>query len=119
MAGNMHVATLQKQGSNKQIYYSHTDHLGGGCIITGEQAEWIQSLDYYPFGETRINENHANYNERRMFTGHEYDEEIGLYYAQARYYDPAIGRFAGLDPALLDGRNFEMQLDPQQQGLYT
>jgi RHS repeat-associated protein len=27
------------------------------------------------------------------FTGHEWDEETGLYYAKARFYDPEIGRF--------------------------
>lgn len=34
---------------------------------------------------------------RFLFTGHYYDTETGLYYAKARYYDPALGRFITQD----------------------
>ncbi|MBK9219683.1 MAG: RHS repeat-associated core domain-containing protein [Uliginosibacterium sp.] len=33
------------------------------------------------------------------YTGHQMDEESGLIYAQARYYDPETGRFLTQDPA--------------------
>lgn len=33
------------------------------------------------------------------------DEDTGLYYFNARYYDPAIGRFITEDPAM-DGMNW-------------
>ena len=32
------------------------------------------------------------------YTGHKYDEDLGLSYMQARYYDPVIGRFYSNDP---------------------
>jgi len=32
------------------------------------------------------------------FTGHQRDEETGLYYAKARFYDPEVGRFLSEDP---------------------
>ncbi len=32
------------------------------------------------------------------YTGQEYDEEAGLLYLRARYYDPRIGRFISADP---------------------
>jgi RHS repeat-associated protein len=32
------------------------------------------------------------------FTGHELDDETGLYYARARFYDPELGRFLSEDP---------------------
>jgi RHS repeat-associated protein len=32
------------------------------------------------------------------YTGQEYDEEAGLLYLRARYYDPHIGRFLSADP---------------------
>ena len=38
-----------------------------------------------------------------MFTGREYDSEIGLYFYRARYYDPAIGRFIQEDPIGFQG----------------
>lgn len=34
-----------------------------------------------------------------MFTGRFNDEETGLYYYRARYYDPETGRFVQRDPA--------------------
>lgn len=33
------------------------------------------------------------------FTGHQRDNETGLYYAKARFYDPELGRFLSEDPA--------------------
>lgn len=36
------------------------------------------------------------------FTGHEKDEETGLYYFKARFYDPDTGRFLNQDPYLGD-----------------
>ena len=33
-----------------------------------------------------------------MFTGRRFDDETGLYYYRARYYDPYIGRFLQTDP---------------------
>ncbi len=32
------------------------------------------------------------------YTGYQYDVAAGLYYAQARYYRPEIGRFISVDP---------------------
>jgi len=37
---------------------------------------------------------------RLTYTGHEFDPETGLYYFKARYYDPALGRFASPDSFL-------------------
>ena len=39
------------------------------------------------------------------YCGENYDEETGLYYLRARYYDPSIGRFMSEDPAQ-DGLNW-------------
>src|SRR5690606_30604302 len=36
---------------------------------------------------------------KENFTGHELDDETGLIYAGARYYDSAIGRWLNVDPA--------------------
>jgi len=36
--------------------------------------------------------------QRYRFNGKEFDESVGLYDYGARYYDPAVGRWAGVDP---------------------
>ncbi|MDF9858682.1 RHS repeat-associated protein, partial [Paenibacillus sp. PastF-1] len=47
------------------------------------------------------------------YTGEIYDEETGLYYLRARYYDPSIGRFINED-------TYEGQIDnPLSLNLYT
>jgi len=40
---------------------------------------------------------------RYRFAGREYDQETGLYYMRARYYDPQLGRFMSEDPIGLAG----------------
>jgi len=41
-----------------------------------------------------------------MFTDRRWDEETGIYYYRARYYDPTIGRFLSQDPlGMVDGPN--------------
>ena len=67
-----------------------------------EGGESVGYDDYYPFGgimagrSTNVGYRHALY----KFTGKERDREagVGLDYFGARYYDPEIGRWLGVDP---------------------
>ena len=58
--------------------------------------------DYYPFGLTMPwrSSNSSNPNDDYKFTGYELDNEAGLtvYHANARGYDPVLGRFMQIDP---------------------
>ncbi|MBT4936678.1 RHS repeat-associated core domain-containing protein, partial [Candidatus Peregrinibacteria bacterium] len=81
-----------------QLAYHHSDHLGGASIDTDADANVLQSIDYYPFGETHVSKNTSSYKNNYAFTGQELDEDTGLYYYKARYYHPEIGRFLSLDP---------------------
>lgn len=49
---------------------------------------------YYPFGERLIKEENEH---SQWFTGKRHDEELGLSYFGARWYDPVVGRFTGID----------------------
>ncbi|HBY02279.1 MAG TPA: hypothetical protein DEG92_07070, partial [Rikenellaceae bacterium] len=52
------------------------------------------------------------------FTGKEYDEDLGLYYFEARYYNPELGRFVGMDP--MQHQDFSRFLnDPQAFNGYS
>jgi len=55
----------------------------------------ISSIAYFPFGATRT----GTVNTTREFTGQRLDG-TGLYYYNARYYDPQIGRFINADTVI-------------------
>lgn len=50
---------------------------------------------FSPFGERQPSSNSKNLT---GFTGDSRDADTGLYYMQARFYDPVIGRFLATDP---------------------
>jgi RHS repeat-associated protein len=58
-------------------------------------------MDYYPYGDIRLDEKAGSFSEQRKYAGHEYDADTQLSYMNARYYDSGIGRFVSLDPAYL------------------
>ncbi len=82
--------------TDAEVTYYHNDLLGSPVAATDEAGEVIWREDYNPFGEKREapleGENDVGY------TGHQSDDDLGLVYMQARYYDPAIGRFYSNDP---------------------
>ncbi|UCD80392.1 MAG: cadherin-like domain-containing protein [Desulfobacterales bacterium] len=64
--------------------------------LTNNSQDVINSYTYSGFGNiSGANELTEN---SYKFAGEQYDEETGLIYLRARYYDPAIGRFITKDP---------------------
>jgi len=51
-----------------------------------------------PFGETFVEENIGSYSTPYRFTSKELDDETGLVYFGARYYNPKISMWYGVDP---------------------
>ncbi len=96
-AGGDLVATVEDDATNT----IHTDHLGGTNAATNEDGDVVQTLSYYPFGDQRVSDTYSSFDEKRKFTGHEYDDDTELTYANARYYGQAIGRWMSQDPAFL------------------
>src|SRR5690606_32889299 len=43
-----------------------------------------------------------------LFTGREYDYDVGVYHFRSRAYLPSIGRFLQIDPILLDANDVNM-----------
>ena len=86
-----------KDTENFQYYY-HPDHLGSSSYITDASGEVYQHLEYFAFGETFVEE-HINTNRTPyLYNGKELDEETGLYYYGARYYDPRTSVWLAVDP---------------------
>ncbi len=57
-----------------------------------------QHMEYFAFGETFIEEHKNSHNSPYKYNGKELDEESGLYYYGARYYDPKLSIWASVDP---------------------
>ena len=81
-------------------YFYHSDHLGSTSYVTDANGEVFQHVEYVPFGEVFIEElsSSAKLNTPYLFNGKELDEETGLYYYGARYYDPRTSLWLSTDP---------------------
>ena len=82
---------------NLQFFY-HPDHLGSSGFITNLDGEIVQHIEYVPFGEVFIEERNSVWNTPYLFNAKEFDEETGLYYYGARYYEPRLSIWLGTDP---------------------
>ena len=82
----------------KMQFYYHPDHLGSSSYITNLEGEVVQHIEYVPFGEVFVEERNNIWNTPYLFNAKEFDEETGLYYYGARYYDPRVNLWISVDP---------------------
>ena len=82
----------------KMQFYYHPDHLGSSSYITNLDCEVSQHIEYVPFGEVFIEERNNTWNTPYLFNAKELDEETGMYYYGARYYDPRLSLWMSCDP---------------------
>ena len=82
---------------NLQFFY-HLDHLGSSSFITNLDGDVVQHIEYVPFGEVFIEERNNVWNTPYLFNAKEFDEETGMYYYGARYYDPRLSLWMSTDP---------------------
>lgn len=87
-------------GNNQEAFqfYYHTDHLGNTAFVTDRLGEVYQHLEYFPYGETMIEEHGNQERTPYLYNGKEQDEETGLYYYGARYYDTRTSTWPSVDP---------------------
>ena len=86
------------KNAEKFQYYYHPDHLGSTSYITDASGEVYQHLEYFAFGETFVEEHSNTKHTPYKFNGKELDEETGLYYYGARYYDAKTSIWLSVDP---------------------
>ena len=105
------VAEYDSQlAQNPQVSYLTADHLGSPRVITDGRGAVIARHDYMAFGSditetlgnvggrTSAQDFNSADEVRKQYTGYERDDESGLDYAQARYYNSNHGRFTSVDP---------------------
>ncbi len=84
-----------------ELLFKHGDHLGSASVQTDSEGNLKQRIQYYPYGGDRFEYEAPGMDGKDIkhrFTDHEKDFTIGIYYAQARYYDQRLGRFISCDP---------------------
>jgi RHS repeat-associated protein len=77
------------------LYWLLTDHLGSTALTIDANGELKSEKRYMPWGETRF-ESGSTYTSYQ-YTGQQLEEDLGIYYYNARWYDPALGRFIQAD----------------------
>ena len=82
----------------EEIFFYHSDHLGSTSYITDAKANITQFDAYLPYGELLVDEHSSSEEMPYKFNGKEFDQETGLYYYGARYMDPKISMWLGVDP---------------------
>lgn len=89
--------------------YIHQDYLGSTIFASGTNGEVVTHSLYDEWGvpqtPTMLEENFSSLERNAEYAGLAYDPVVGKYFVQARFYDPAIGRFLAEDSAR-DGQNW-------------
>lgn len=119
-----YVINPQTQAQTPSTRYLTNDHLGSPRVITDQLGKVINRKDFMAFGEETYtaqrttNHGYASTPDdtiRQGYTGYEKDDESGLDFAQARYYNSKHGRFTSVDPLTASANT----KDPQTLNRYS
>ncbi|MDX1746044.1 MAG: RHS repeat-associated core domain-containing protein, partial [Halobacteriales archaeon] len=115
--GGQLLGSAREPEEGGRLHY-HLDHLGTPRLVTNAVGDALVRSDYFPYGHeiTSIRQMSVRGFEpehRFKFTGHERDFLGGtqdqnaqqLDYMHARFYDPNLGRFLTVDPAMTIKKN--------------
>jgi RHS repeat-associated protein len=94
------------------LYYVHSDlpstslraGLGSTVAVSDAAGGEVGRVQYDPYGEVLTSTLPADLTDR-LFTSQRFDSSSGLYYYNARYYDPHLGRFIQPDSLVPDPLN--------------
>ena len=112
-AGSQRIALVPVPPSGRTAApsYFHPDHLGSTSVLTNAQGVAEEHNSYRPYGQLHTHTGTADV--AYKYTGQERDPSTGLYFYNARYYDPVLGRFISPDTIV------ESPLHPQTLNRYA
>jgi RHS repeat-associated protein len=91
------------------IRYQLSNHLNSAILELDDNGKVISYEEYHPYGSSAYQSVRKSIEvplKRYRYVGKERDEESGLYYLEARFYIPWLGRWMSCDPAgIKDGLN--------------
>lgn len=79
------------------VTYFHNDISGSPMAASDAAGNLLWKENYKPYGE-KLTRSVASTDNKIGFHGKAFDDGTGLSYVGARYYDPVLGRFMGIDP---------------------
>ena len=94
---------VAEAASTRKIYFYHSDHFGSTTLVTDEQGQVVERVEYTPFGSVSVRDGPATV--PHQFTGQRHDATTGFSFYGARYYDPTLGRFIQPDALVPDPTN--------------
>ena len=87
----------KKNPDGTKVYYQN-DQLGSASLITNQSGALVEQTTYDPWGVVRQGGTASKF----QYTGQEKDQESGLNYYNARYYNPNVRRFTQADTIIPD-----------------
>ncbi|MDF3202962.1 RHS repeat-associated core domain-containing protein [Pseudomonas sp. 1912-s] len=79
------------------VTYFHNDISGSPMAASDAAGNLLWKENYKPYGE-KLNQSAPSSSNKIGYHGKPFDDGTGLSYMGARYYDPVLGRFMGVDP---------------------
>ena len=95
---------LARVTDEETLFYG-TDHQGSTVLVTDESGTLVWTSEASPFGDAVVRKTGDRDDLALKYTGKDLNEDTGLYYFNARWYDADTGRFISEDPAR-DGANW-------------
>jgi len=85
-----------------QVHYLFGDQLGSTSLVVDGVGRVVSEVRYRPWGEERYNRGAPS--TRYTYTGqYSHLAEFGLYFYNARWYSPTLGRFVSADTIIPPG----------------
>ncbi len=109
VAGRITSTVKADNSTEIEKNYYNLDHLNSTKVVTDENGEVVVNYTYRAFGEQlkKLDKSNEETDDlgKYSYGGKELDEDINLYYFNARFYDATTGRFINVDP-IQDGTNW-------------
>ncbi|WP_243667323.1 RHS repeat domain-containing protein [Pseudomonas brassicae] len=97
VGATMLALTMTNSAIADTVTYFHNDISGSPLAATDPAGNLLWRENYKPYGE-KLTRSAASSANTIGFHGKAHDDGTGLSYMGARYYNPVLGRFMGVDP---------------------
>ena len=84
------MPTIDFEATIYKTHWALSDHQGSVRDVIDNSGTVLNHIVYDSFGQV-TSETDPNFDFRFGYTGRELDEETGMMYYRARYFDPAVG----------------------------